>query len=626
MRLLEVIERRDGEKPCLIEPRMWRWIVVLLVVLALLRGFVYAMLIPPWQSPDEHGHFEYAWLVSQRGPLVGPEAVSAAFQQEVLASMARYDFWRFIRQSQPEPLPTSFTDRSTLILALSRPQVGDERPLYYLLVGALLRLAGDVDVVTGLYIGRAVSVLLFAAAVGVTALATRRLFPESLFMQVVPPVFVLSLPMLGQMGAAVNSDALGVLSSTLFFASLVTVFRDGLTWRRGAAVVAALAVALLSKKTTLFLLPTALLAAPIYGWTWGVRLSRWTRWVLLGSAVLMISVAVVLGLTPAQDAAGWLARGEDCGPTRLEGDAWEGAAALRVGPCGDGWVAQTLSPATTTEVAGRTLTLSGWVRSADGPFTATVAIADQNSLTQVQIAVDSEWQSFTVTHTTSADPRWVAVRLLPLDGAECALLFDGLALVDEEGRSLLMNGSAEQAESVLSWLLVNAAGRLGAPRHTIDLLLLPESWGREAWQDYRFAAEFCLRSFWGNFGWLMVPLPATWYRLINGVCVLALVGVVWSLRRPGRSGQVGYLFVLLGALFFLALQTLLPMVSARGTYWLPQGRYLFPGVFAIAGVLAWGIRKLLPQPLESKAVVPTVALLVGFDWLCLGLLILPYFW
>ena len=272
MRWLETIKRCGRREPRLLEQRTWRRVVLLLVVLALLRGFVYGMLIPPWQSPDEHGHFEYAWLVSRYGPLVGPEAISAAFQGEVLASMARYDFWRFIGQPTPDPLPRSFTEPTTLTLAQSRPQVGDERPLYYLLVGLLLQLAGDVDVVTGMYIGRAVSILLFAAAVGVTALATRRLFPGSLFMQLIPPFFVLALPMLGQMGAAVSSDVLGVLSGALFFASLVPVFLDGLTWRRGLAVLGALVLALLSKKTTLFLLPTALLALPVYGWVRGCLL------------------------------------------------------------------------------------------------------------------------------------------------------------------------------------------------------------------------------------------------------------------------------------------------------------------------------------------------------------------
>jgi len=627
VRLLETIKRCGGGEPRPLEQRTWRRLVLLLVVLALLRGFVYGMLIPPWQSPDEHGHFEYAWLVSRYGPLVGPEAISAAFQGEVLASMARYGFWRFIGQPTPDPLPRSFTEPTTLILAQSRPQVGDERPLYYLLVGLLLRLAGDADVATGMYIGRAVSVLLSAAAVGVTALATRRLFPGSLFMQLIPPFFVLSLPMLGQMGAAVSSDALGVLSGALFFASLVPVFLDGLTWRRGLAVLGALVLALLSKKTALFLLPTALLALPVYGWVRGVRLSRRLKWALAGGAVLLVGVGAALALMPAGDATGWLARGQGCGPTRLAEGAWEGEAVLRVGPCADGWVAQNLSPEATLEVAGRTLTLSGRVRGVGGPLTATVAVVDSAGTTQIQVDAADMWQPFTVTHTVSADPGWVAVRLLPPAGADSVLLFDGLALSDEEGRLFLVNGSAEGSKRMLLWLWDRVAGRLGTPRRMIDLLLLPQSWGRAAWREYVRAAAFCFRSFWGNFGWLKLPLAERWYRWIEAFCLVALVGVVWFLlRRPGRSGRVGYLLVLLGALLLLALQTLLPMVSARGTYWLPQGRYLFPGLFAIALVLAWGIDSLLPAWADRWGTLIGLLALAVFDGLCLVGRMVPYFY
>jgi hypothetical protein len=600
---------------------------LLFAVLALLRGAVYAAAIPPWQSPDEHGHYEYAWLVSQHGPLAGPEAISPAFQRRVLESMAHFDWWRLAHQPVPDQVPAGFRDPGAgLTLTQSLPQVGDERPLYYLLVGGLLRLAGSPDLLVGMYIGRAVSVVLLAAAVGLSAAVTRVLFPRSLFMQVVPPVLLLSLPMLGQMGASVNSDAMGVLTGTLFFASLVPVFRGGLTWKRGGGVAGALVLALLSKKTTLFLIPTVLLALPVYGWTQGGQPSRRIRWALAGGLTLLAVVGLALGLTPGPNAAGWLPRGEHCGPTRAAGNAREGEAALRVGPCTNGSVAQTLSPEATAQVAGQTLTLSGWVRSAADPATASVTIADNAAHSEVRVAAGSAWQPVTVAHTVNANARWVTVRLAC--GETCdALLFDELALSDDQGRSLLINGSAEQQESLLPLLLGTAASRVGAPRRAVQLLLLPQSWGRDAWREYGRAAAFCFRSFWGNFGWLMQPLPSTGYRLIGAICLLALAGnMFFLLRRPRRSGQSGYLLVLLGGLFLLALQTLLPMVGMRGTYWLPQGRYLFPGLLAIAVILAWGAGQLLPQRWERGGALLATALLVGFDWLCLCLIILPYFW
>jgi hypothetical protein len=606
-------------------PASWR-MALLFIILALLRGLVYAALIPPWQSPDEQGHFEYAWLVSQHGPLVGPEAISPEFQQRVLESMAQFDYWRLVHQPTPKVLPSGFTDPSDPWLVQSRPQVGDERPLYYWLVGGILRLAGSQDMVVGMYMGRITSVLMFAAAVGLASLTARSLFPHSLFMQVVPPAFVLFLPMLGEMAAAVNSDAMGVLTSTIFFASLVPVFRNSLTWRRGGAVVVALALALLSKKTTPFLIPTTLLALLIYGWTRGARLSRWMGLTLAVGTALLLIAAVVLVLIPGGDAAGWTewTQAQSCEPTRFEGEAFEGDASLRVQTCGEA-VAQVVPPEAMDKAVGSSLTLNGRVRGAAGPAVGRVTVWDNNGQSQTEIAATVEWQAFTLAHTVDTDARWVAVRLA-WGGSGGALLFDDLILSTEEGENLLVNGSAEQEESLLLDLLSDTAHRVGAPRRMVERTLSPQSWSREAWREYTEGAFFCLYSFWGHFGWSALPLPLSWYRVLSVTCLLALVGnLVFLVDRPCRRWQVGYLLVLMCGVILLALQTLLPMVGSRGTYWLPQGRYLFSGLFAIAVLMSRGGYQLLPRQWERWTTIVTVGLMVGFDLLCLGYLIVPHF-
>jgi len=602
----------------------WR-VVLLFVVLALLRGFVYATIIPPWQSPDEPGHLEYAWLVSQHGALVGPEAISPGFQQRVLESMARFDFWRLARQPMPERPLTSLTDPTDPLLSASRPQVGDERPLYYVLVGFLLRLVGTEDVLAMLYIGRAVSVLLFAAAVGVAALIARRLLPTSLFMQVTVPAFFLFLPMLGQMGAAVNSDALGVLTGTLFFATLASVFRDGLTWRRGLAVLAALVLALLSKKTALFLLPTALLALPIYGWTRGVRFSRRLRWALLGGVVLLVGVGAALVLMPAGDAAGWVEWNLGCGPTRATSAAFVGQAALRVAPCRDGMLIQSLPAEQAATLVGQTVTLSGQVRSAAGPATGQAIIWETAERhTVAPIAAGEEWQPFSVTHPLSA-ATGLSVRLRATTD-HAPLLFDDLVLTTGTGENLLVNGSAEQREPLLLDLLSDTARAVGAPRRLVERAFSPASWGLSAWRGYLNGAGFCFRSFWGNFGWLALPLPAPACRLLGLLCLIALVGDLRLLSSRHRDWREGYLWLLIVAVLLLAAQTLLPLVGMRGTIWLPQGRYLFSGLFAIAVLLAWGFYRLLPAPADRWAAVAAFVVLAAFDGWCLARLIVPSFY
>jgi len=609
------------------------WLMALFFsLLAVVQGITYATVIPPWQSNDEHGHFEYAWLVSQYGPGVGPEAISSEFQQRVLESMYEFDYWRLCRRPMPEVLPAGFTDPSDRWLRNSRPQVGDERPLYYVLVGSLLRLVGDQNLLVGMYIGRGISILLFAAAVGVTALGVRSLFPESLFMQVVPPALVLLQPSLGQMIASVSSDAIGVLTSTLVFISLIPVFRDGLTWRRGSAVLATLILALFSKKTTLFLLPTLLLAIPLYQWTRGKRPSRRAYLALGAGVILLATVGAVLALLPGQDAAQWVEAREygwrSCGPTRYEGDAFEGEASLWVGTCAEMRISQSLPPEVMRGIAGQSVVLTGWVRGATGPAVGRAYVMDSSeNFSQEVIEADETWQPFSLLHNIDTHA-WKAVVRLAWDGSGGPLLFDGLALITDQGDNLLANGSAEQERSLLTGLLIEATRKMGVSDRVVQQMLMPQSWlSRQAWRYYANAVSFCFRSFWGLFGSVTLFLPSAWYWPIGAACLLAVGGnLIFIARRCRRKWQAGYLFLIMTGMVLVTLQTILPMFGMRGTGWKPVGRYLFAGMFAIMVLLAWGLYQLLPSRWEKWGTLVMVIAAFAFDVACRVFVIVPYFY
>ena len=202
-----------------------------------------------------------------------------------------------------------------------------------------------------------------------------------------------------------------------------------------------------------------------------------------------------------------------------------------------------------------------------------------------------------------------------------------MTLSANDGEDLLTNGSAEQTESLLLDLLSNTARRVGAPRRLAERILSPQSWSLTAWKQYAQGTLFCFHSFWGLFGSQALPLPRTWYWIAELVCAAALVGnVIFIIKKPGQSWQQSILFTLLGSLILLALQTILPLVVNRGTYWLPQGRYLFPGIFAIAVCISWGLYQLLPRKRERLTTPLVIGGLALFDLLCLGLLIVPYFY
>jgi hypothetical protein len=571
--------------------------MLLLVAVALTRGLVYVATIPPWESPDEYGHFEYAWLISEAGPFAGPEAIPPEFQQRMLALTGQHDYWRQI----------------------------EDPPLYYVLVGSVLRLVGHRDPVTGLYVGRIVSAILCVTTVGLTALTTRHLFSRSRFMQVTPVAFILFLPMFGEIGTSISNGAIGVLSSTFFFASLVPIFRDGLTWRRAGCTTAALILALLSNKTTLFLIPTALLALPIYQWVRGVTLSRRAKIALTTSMVTLVITGTALTLSPGGDASRWIEKTSSCEATRVEDEAYAGKAAIRIGQCADEIVTQALPQDVVNQIVGQRITLSGQVRAERGQAVGQVTIWDSEESTMTEIPVKETWLPFTLTHVVNADARHAAVRLSWIDGE--AVLFDDLSLSLDGETNLLVNGSAEEKESLLLEILTNVGSRLWSPLRRLERLFMPTTWNLPAWQTYLKQALFCFHSFWGNFGWLALPLPPTWYWALELLCMLALMGNIRLIaQRPSRTWQTGYYILLMTSFGLLMIQTFLPIAINKDTLWLAQGRYLFPCLFAIAILGMRGIHQLLPKNWDHQATAVTIGLMAGFDLMCLVYLIVPYFY
>jgi hypothetical protein len=70
---------------------------------------------------------------------------------------------------------------------------------------------------------------------------------------------------------------------------------------------------------------------------------------------------------------------------------------------------------------------------------------------------------------------------------------------------------------------------------------------------------------------------------------------------------------------------MVPALGLRGTTWLPQGRYLFAGIYPIAILMAWGWWNLLPLSWDRYATVAACAALAVLDVASLTLVVVPYF-
>jgi len=283
----------EKKRAWLLDPAFIRW--ALLVVLVL-RGLIFAFVVPPWQHPDEPTHFEHIRLIAERGELPAPDTVDLPLRLEIAESMAKHGFW------DPDP-PPSFDHElmanpglSTIgIYTLTHPR------LYYILSAIWLKPWLGLDVESQLYIVRMLSVILNFFIVLVVYQMVKVLYPASKWLAVFVAAFVTFLPTFTDMMSAVNNDVLVNLFGAIFFLIMATIFKRGLTILRVTLLMVVLLLAFFTKTTALVLVSTLPVALLLYIWRSGHHL--WFLGILV--AVLLV-VAASLILWQLDILQGWI--------------------------------------------------------------------------------------------------------------------------------------------------------------------------------------------------------------------------------------------------------------------------------------------------------------------------------
>jgi 4-amino-4-deoxy-L-arabinose transferase-like glycosyltransferase len=174
---------------------------------------------------------------------------------------------------------------------------------------------------------------------------------------------------------------------------------------------------------------------------------------------------------------------------------------------------------------------------------------------------------------------------------------------------------------------------LGLARHNeivVGQMRTSEYLALYGWASYwERALRFTFQSFWGQFGWMGVVLPARIYQALALLSALLIIGFIIHLlqqRRPSQSPnppvpQSPNLLALFAVLTFLSF------VWYNLTFVQHQGRYLFPALIPIGTAAALGLSALviiLPRRWRPWAIAALFAGLAALDVYCLFKFIIPF--
>jgi hypothetical protein len=262
----------------------------LFIGLALVRGLIYAAVIPPWQVPDETGHFEYAWLTAELGRVPTWDDTSSELERELLASLYEWRYGDLVQRRLPAHMPTRIADLPANVFARSARTVLTGRfSLAYVWQAVFLFSFLAQDLPLQLYAARTSSVLLQLGIVCLAYLTFRELFPRRHNLSELATAMIVLNPQHTFINSAVGDGPLAEAMATLVVYCWVRLFARRLSIPAALGVVLGTIVGILTKNTAAFLIPVdGVLAA----W-WLLRRNR-HRWSRRHIAYLCIGV-VVLG-------------------------------------------------------------------------------------------------------------------------------------------------------------------------------------------------------------------------------------------------------------------------------------------------------------------------------------------
>lgn len=183
-----------------------RKILLILLLLGLLRGIVFAGVTPAYQAPDEPTHAGFIEVVALQHRVPEPDEKLPSIVHDSLERSRWWDEWRaYSLYRGPQELG---------IAAAGHP------PLYYLLTAVLFLLFyrfGDIWI----FVIRLFGALLGTGVVLFAFETTRLIFPRDRVMIILVPTLIVFQPQFGFISSSISNDSLVVLLSSMLIYLLI---------------------------------------------------------------------------------------------------------------------------------------------------------------------------------------------------------------------------------------------------------------------------------------------------------------------------------------------------------------------------------------------------------------------
>ncbi len=265
--------------------------------IAVANGVCWAAVTPTFWVPDEVSHVGYAQHIAETGRLPsdpgdgpaeppGPSDEQNFLSQGLPFSVEGRPSWSPGRDKQfKKELESLALDRSRLGEGLA---AGVHPPLYYVAEAVPYRIAAQRTLLDRVMAMRLLSALLAGVTVLFIFLFLRELLPRSPWAWTVGGLVTAFQPLLGFLAGGVNNDNLVFAASAALFYGIARAFHRGLGFPEGAIIGIAVATGVLTKASTIALLPGVAFALAALVW----RAAPTRRQALLAGGLAILAAAL----------------------------------------------------------------------------------------------------------------------------------------------------------------------------------------------------------------------------------------------------------------------------------------------------------------------------------------------